>query len=171
MRAVSSKYAEWGDYHWRQFARPSIYRSHVLHVQNWITVKAGIDVGCGDGLITSRLPDWIGVDPDLKAVELARKHGVKAAAGNVYTLSGQFPAVYLGDVLEHLARPGAALEQIAMITDRLFLATPPRKDKPRPLHVQEWTKDELLILMEDHGWKLHELIVTRHDRMYGQFTR
>ncbi len=172
MTAAVSKYAAWGDYHWKSFAQASIYRRHALFVQNWISVKGGLDVGCGDGLITSLLDGWSGIDRDPIAVELACRHGVQATVGDVYKINGlNYPAVYLGDVLEHLVLPSAALQQIAGITERLFVATPPRRVVLREHHIQEWTPLGLVLFMEIEGWKLQDRTRVLNDRIYGQFTR
>lgn len=167
---VFDKYQKWGDYHWREFARESIYRRHALKVQAWITEQVGLDVGCGDGLITHLLgPGWSGIDCDRLAVKLATQHGVRAIEGSAYSLAGQFEAVYCGDVLEHLEHPTAALRAIFRVTSTLYLVTPPRRGALRPFHCQEWTAPELIIFMSDNGWKVGGPILIENDRMYGRF--
>lgn len=166
------KYKKWGDYHWREFARKnSVYRRHALKVQAWVTEQYGLDVGCGDGLITHLLGSgWSGIDVDQLAIKLARHHGVRAFEGSIYDLTGQFEAVYCGDVLEHLEYPSVAIHSISRVTTVLYLVTPPRRGMSiRPHHLQEWTNAELLTFLAEFGWKTDELIVTENDRMYGKF--
>ena len=165
-----NKYKKYGDYHWREFERPSIYRSHALKVKSWITEDVGLDVGCGDGLITHLLGmGWSGLDADDLAVTLAQRHGVRAILGSIYELAGYFEAVYCGDVLEHLEYPGAALQAIANITSVLYLATPPRRGQLRPHHIYEWTALELPSYMAAHGWTLIGDVEIENDRIYGKF--
>lgn len=167
------KYKKWGDYHWKEFRRNSAYRHHALKVQSWITEKTGLDVGCGDGLITHLLgPGWTGIDVDQLAVKLARQHGVAACEGNIYdvgSLARKFEAIYCGDVLEHLKHPATAAHAMSEITDTLYLVTPPRIGNLRVHHVQEWTADELVVFMANLDWQLEGTVSIENDRMYGRF--
>jgi len=163
------KYERRGAYHWEEFGRPTPYRRHALTVQKWITEQNVLDAGAGDGLITSLL-DATGIDTNELAVRLAKAKGVDVTLGDIYEVVGDYDAVYLGDVLEHLEEPGRALEHLHSVTEVLYISTPPRKgDTLRPYHVQEWTPEELVVFLMAYGWDLDGRIETANDRMYGRF--
>lgn len=147
------KYRLLGDYHWQEFINlDSIYRQHALKVAGWVKESNVLDIGCGDGLITSLL-GCKGVDIDKVGISLAREHGADVELGDVYCLEGKYDAVYLGDVLEHLERPDDAIREIAKITNKLYVTTPPRGERLGEYHLREWTQDELKVYIEGLGWQ------------------
>lgn len=84
-----------------------------------------IDAGCGTGgfirVLRARQPTWsvTGVDISPLACALARERtGTEITEGSVTALpfaEGVFDAVSTGDVLYHLADPGAALREFARV--------------------------------------------------------
>jgi len=166
---IFDKYEQHGAYHWEEFERPTVYRKHALRVQRWITEERVLDAGAGDGLITSLL-GATGIDINPLAVKLAQERGAAVTLGDVCQIEGDFDAVYLGDVLEHLETPGRALEHLHSVTKILYISTPPRKGNTlRPYHVQEWTPEELVVFMVAYGWDPDGHIEVANDRMYGRF--
>jgi len=154
-----SKYETLGDYHHREYAANTIYAAHARRVRNWITEHRVLDVGCGDGLITCLLRDKghdvEGIDPNARAVMLAKRHGVRVRLGSVYRLPrGRWDAVYLGDVLEHLDHQKKAIRQIGRVTDTLYIATPLRGAQPADdYHAHEFLPGELREFMAALGWE------------------
>lgn len=157
--AAFDKYESLGDYHHREYAANTIYAAHARRVRNWITEWRVLDVGCGDGLIALLLQekgcDVEGIDTSLRAVTLARAYGLKVCVGSVYRLPrGHWPAVYLGDVLEHLDRPATAIRRIGRITETLYIATPMRGAQPHDdYHAHEYQPGELREFMDRLGWE------------------
>ncbi len=84
-----------------------------------------LDVGCGDGLISSMIKratkaNVYGIDISRKAVEKAKKRGIKAKILNVDR--DEFPfgknvfdAVFCGDLLEHVYDTERLLENIYLV--------------------------------------------------------
>ncbi len=175
MSLAFDKYERFGAYHWDEFSRDTVYRRHALHVQGWITEKKVLDAGAGDGLITHLLIEKglhaTGIDGSRVAVQLAKQRGVPSTHGDVYELSGDFDAVYLGDVLEHLEDPSQAVRGIAKLTNVLYIATPPRGLHPKcRYHVREFTQSELRDFMEAHGWREAGSMVA-NARILARFVR
>ena len=69
------KYDKYGAYHWHWYQYKKTYIDHVNKVKDWIKEKNVLDVGAGDGLITSILGAR-GIDNEPAGVKLARERGV-----------------------------------------------------------------------------------------------
>jgi len=174
------KYEKHGAYHWDDFAKKTIYRNHALHVANWVKGKNVLDIGCGDGLITSLLRAK-GIDNHELAISMAKDRGVDAQLLDAYdcaTLTDRYDAVYLGDTIEHLEYPDKVLKSIASLTDDLYIVTPQKgwrdqKGKRRPLdryHYREYTQDELRAYVKRFGWGLVSIAVANR-RIYAHFRK
>ena len=167
------KYEQCGAYHWLQCDRWSAQYNPPLRARYEVLlrrlVKAGrvLDVGCGDGYLMSRAhsPDRcvVGVDAERRAVELARQQlrdhrGTAVAQATCYELpfaARSFDAALLADVIEHLEEPAACLAEIARVVadDGVLLLTTPKWRPDRkwdPLHVREYTPEELRDELEPH---------------------
>lgn len=75
-----------------------------------------LDIGCGNGdfLELAQALGWQadGIDPDPKAVDVAVSRGLPAVQGNIDCLNqknGQYDAITLSHVIEHVHDPGALL--------------------------------------------------------------
>ena len=68
------KYEKFGDYHWQEYQAGGVYRQHANRVANWIQEDLILDIGAGDGLITS-LIGAVGLDDNKTATRLAHQHG------------------------------------------------------------------------------------------------
>src|SRR3990167_8215774 len=111
-----AKYSQFGDYHWQEYANGTIYGHHAKKIAAWVRERPVLDVGCGDGLITYLLGEGAeGIDPILLAVDMAKRHGVNAKLGRLESVEGWWPAVYFGDVLEHIEDQKAAVDHLARI--------------------------------------------------------
>lgn len=122
LHKLGHKYLEFGDYHWRLYysEKKSFYQSHVNYVTSFFSDKSGrlLDVGCGDGLIMSRVKkesnlDCYGIDISMLAIWLAHYHGLKnCEVIDLMNYDGaKFDYIFFGDVLEHLGNPHAALKR------------------------------------------------------------
>lgn len=93
-----------------------------------------LDVGCGNGDFLKVAEDLghaaVGIDPDPRAVELARGRGLDVRRGSLPRSGlepGSFDHIFLAHVLEHLHRPVAALEEaLALLAPggRLWISQP-----------------------------------------------
>jgi SAM-dependent methyltransferase len=174
-----TKYATHGDYHWRQYTDPgNKYRRHADRIAAWVTESRVLDVGAGDGLITSLL-GAIGVDNEWEGVRLAQRHRVPVLMGDALALpfpNDSFEAVAMIDVIEHFPDPAPALREARRIAPVLYVATPPQKASGRlhdRFHYREWTPDGLVALLEHHGYHCDGsvLVVPDEKCMYGRFIR
>jgi SAM-dependent methyltransferase len=133
-----------------------------------------LDLGCWVGflLVEARERGWetVGVEPSAFASGYARDRlGLDVRTEDLLTAdlpAGHFDAVVLGDVVEHLPDPGAALERIARLLRPggiVWLALPDagsvvaRRLGARwwsviPTHVQYFTRGSLRTLLEGRGW-------------------
>jgi SAM-dependent methyltransferase len=133
-----------------------------------------LDLGCWVGflLAEARERGWetVGVEPSAFASAHARDRlGLDVRTDDLLTADlpgAHFDAVVLGDVLEHLPDPGAALERIAGLLRPggvVWLALPDagsavaRRLGARwwsviPTHVQYFTRGSLRTLLARHGW-------------------
>ena len=167
-----------GAYHWKWYEERPSYKSHVDRIREWIHERYIIDIGAGDGLITSFFIDACGIDNEPEAVRLAKEKGVPVVFGDAYDLKyedGAFESALMADSLEHLESPEKALKEARrVITGYLYITTPPRGiTSMSPFHYQEWTPDELQALVEAQGFSLVEeiLVVPEEECMYAKFAK
>ena len=134
-----------------------------------------VDLGCWVGFLLdeARLAGWdvVGVEPSTFASGYARGTlGLDVRTDDLLTAplpAGAFGAVVLGDVIEHLPRPGEALDRIAallapggvvamMLPDagsRLARAMGRRWWSVIPTHVQYFTRGSISTLLRAHGFE------------------
>ena len=172
-----TKYDTFGDYHWQEYEGKNshepefAYKDQVDFVVDWVKEKNGLDIGCGDGLITSKL-GFRGIDSSKRGIELAQEHGVKAEVGDVYNLGDiKEPVVYFGDTLEHLEFPDKAMEEIGRITGLIYIATPHSEDGVvEEFGYTAWNPNKLTDFMIGHGWEEVSQIV-RNKVIYGKYKK
>ena len=138
-----------------------------------------LDLGCWMGFLLSeaKARGWVvlGVEPSAFASAYARERlGLDVRTGDLLSTElprAHFDAVVMGDVLEHLPRPGEALERIAELLRPggiAWLALPDagsvvaRALRARwwsviPTHVQFFTRRSLRTLLERHGGTVLEI--------------
>ena len=160
------KYREQGDYHWKEFQQDCVYRDHVLKVVGWVKGEKILDIGCGDGLITSKIGAK-GIDTDEEGIRLAQVHGVPCEVMNAYDVKGIYDSVFLGDTLEHLEYPGQAIEAIGRITNTVYVVVPTESDAD---DCNEWNYNTLRVFMLNLGWN-EDSTETTNFRIYGKYTK
>lgn len=108
-----SEYEIKGAYHHEWFERECWYRQHVNMVLA-LTLGEGdriLDVGCGDGLILSKLGSQaVGVDLSAEAVRLCKERSLDAIVADVRSLPFDdrlFDCVVASEMIEHLNLGGA----------------------------------------------------------------
>lgn len=171
-----TKYAQFGAYHWKQYADGTKYKAHADRVKEWVKEKSVLDVGAGDGLITSLL-NAKGIEYELEGVLLAQEKCVDVIQGDAYALpfeDNSFEAVTMIDVIEHLEDPQKALKEARRVAPVLYINTPPKKDDGTltdKFHIQEFSPLGLVKLVEEAGYKLdgHVMVYPKEKMMYARF--
>lgn len=173
------KYEQKGDYHWRQYDQGTKYKTHADRVALWVREKHVLDIGAGDGKITSLIGAQ-GIDNEPEGVRLARAHGCNVILGNGYALpypDGAFESVLMADVLEHFEFPEKALaEARRVLTQYIYITTPPKRPDGKltdRYHYTEWEPEELKALVESCGFVLEGeiLSIPAEKVQYAKFKR
>lgn len=137
-----------------------------------------LDLGCWVGFLLAEARDrgWqgTGVEPSSWAASHAREElGLDVVRGDVTDAplpEGEFSAVVMADVLEHLLDPGAALDRVARLLAPggvLVLVLPDAGSRVArvlgarwwsviPTHVQYFTRRSCVGLLERSGWRVLE---------------
>ncbi len=136
-----------------------------------------LDAGCGEGFTLRALAERFpraartGVDADAAAIAFARQHhgeGTAFEQADLYRLpfaDASFDAVVCSEVLEHLAAPGRALDEVLRVARRVAVITVPREPffdallrlgmrmgfSPDPGHVNHWTHAQFLRFVRAHA--------------------
>ncbi len=138
-----------------------------------------LDLGCWVGFLLSEAAErgWeaTGVEPSAFASAFARERlGLDVRTGDLLTTDlplGHYDAIVMGDVIEHLPRPGEALDRLAELARPggiVWMALPDagslvaRGLRARwwsviPTHVQFFTRGSLRTLLERRGWTVIEI--------------
>jgi SAM-dependent methyltransferase len=130
-----------------------------------------VDLGCWVGFLpaeaNARGWDAVGVEPSRWAAERARSRGV-TVVDDADLPSGEFAAVTLGDVIEHIPDPAAMLDRIRGLLAPggvVWLATPDAGSRLAralgrrwwsviPTHVHLFTRRSMRVLLERHGFEV-----------------
>ncbi|MFA5696157.1 MAG: class I SAM-dependent methyltransferase [Bacilli bacterium] len=167
-----NKYRRNGDYHWRWYDEKSRYKTHVDRIVAWIKEKNVLDIGAGDGLITSKI-GAIGIDNELDGVKIAREKGVNVILADAYDLpfdNEHFESAFMGDTLEHLEFPQEAVKEARRVISMfLYLAVPTKQKWKDELQFEDWTEQELVDMVEKQGFKLEGKIESTRTLMYAKF--
>ncbi len=135
-----------------------------------------LDAGCGRSLFTEIRPEWpfaivaADVDHDLLASRQAEHPQVRWVVGEAHPLAfrtGAFDALFAGELIEHLADPGAGVAEFHRVLrpgGTLILTTPnrlrlanvvDRSERPfSPDHLSELSYDEAVALLEREGFEI-----------------
>jgi SAM-dependent methyltransferase len=135
-----------------------------------------LDAGCGRSLFTEIRPEWpfsivaADVDHDLLASRKAEHPRVRWVVGEAHPLAfatGAFDALFAGELIEHLADPGAGVAEFRRVLrpgGTLILTTPnrlrlanvvDRSERPfSPDHLSELSYDETRALLDREGFDI-----------------
>jgi SAM-dependent methyltransferase len=138
-----------------------------------------LDLGCWVGFLLSEASErgWqaVGVEPSQFASQYARERlGLDVRTGDLLTSPlplAHYDAIVMGDVIEHLPRPGEALDRMAALLRPggvAWMALPDagslvarglgrRWWSVIPTHVQFFTHASIRTLLERHGWEVLEI--------------
>lgn len=146
----------------------------LAEIERWVRPGRLLDLGCWVGFLLSQAQrrGWsaTGVEPSGFAAAFARERlGLDVRSGGLLEveLEPGFDAAVMGDVIEHLPDPGAALDRVAGLLASggvLALALPDAGSRLArlmgrrwwsviPTHVQYFTRDSLRTLLERHGYE------------------
>jgi 2-polyprenyl-3-methyl-5-hydroxy-6-metoxy-1,4-benzoquinol methylase len=172
-----NKYKEFGDYHWKEYRDKTIYGLHADKVSEWVTEGETLDIGAGDGLITSLIPGAIGIDDNQLAYNLAHIHGVDVRLMSAYNIKfdSKFDNILMADVIEHLKQPDEVMSNILKVIKTngfLFITTPPKRKNGilhDEYHYREYSPEELQEYVEKFGFRLVEPIEEKFVRLYAKF--
>lgn len=172
-----TKYKKHGAYHWKQYEQGTKYKKHADRIKGWVEEKDTLDVGAGDGKITSLL-GIRGIDNEPEAVRLAQERGADVILGDAYDLNfcDEFcDSILMADVLEHFEFPLKALKEVRRVLKKfLYISTPPKRESlTDKFHYQEWTPQELTELVESAGFTLLGKVdvVPEAKTMYAKFKK
>src|SRR5581483_7045847 len=133
MTGTFEKY-EHGAYHWGKLRRRGWHYHARLHARyHWFVQNTPhgtiIDLGCGDGALTQLLQtgarNVIGIEPDPRAVELARSlaPGIEFRVGTTEALE-KADAIVMCEVIEHVADAAAIVRAAREAAPALLISTP-----------------------------------------------
>jgi SAM-dependent methyltransferase len=135
-----------------------------------------LDLGCWVGFLLAEATaggwEGVGVEPSAFAAAYARDRlGLDVRTEELFTAelpAGSFDAIVLGDVIEHLPDPAAALDRITTLLapggvlwmalpdagSRLARAMGPRWWSVLPTHVQYFTRGSIATLLRRRGYEV-----------------
>ena len=171
------------DYVEEEAGQRATARALLERLERHVEKGALVDLGCWVGFLLdeARARGWdpvTGVEPSAFASQYARERlGLDVRTDDLMAAdlpAGAHQAVVLGDVIEHLPDPGAALDRIRdllaprgavmlMLPDggsRLARLMGARWWSVIPTHVQYFTRASLTRLLESHGFELRHMGTT-----------
>lgn len=167
-----------GDYLEEEIGQRATARAALARIERHAKVGRLLDVGAWTGFLLAEARDrgWegTGLEPSRFASAYARERlGLDVRTGSLAeeSAAGEFGAVTMGDVLEHLPDPGAALDRLAGALAPggvLWLALPDAGSRVArvmgrrwwsvlPTHVHYFTRASLRRLLESRGWRVLEV--------------
>jgi SAM-dependent methyltransferase len=170
--------AESGDYVEEETGQRETARGTLQAIERHAPRGRLLELGCWVGFLLAEARDrgWeaVGVEPSEFASSYARERlGLEVVTDDLFDaeIEGDgFDAVVMGDLIEHLIRPGDALDRVAALAPGAVLclmlpdAGSPlaRRMGPRwwsviPTHVQYFTRRSLATLLRRHGFALLEI--------------
>jgi SAM-dependent methyltransferase len=171
--------AESGDYVGEEAGQRATARAVLERVEGHVPRGRLLDLGCWVGFLAAEARDrgWRpqGVEPSGFASAYARDRlGLDVTTAGLFEAdlpAGSYQAVVLGDVIEHLPRPGEALDRIGellapdgvlclMLPDagsRLARLMGRRWWSVIPTHVQYFTRASMNGLLAHHGYRVLEV--------------
>jgi SAM-dependent methyltransferase len=168
-----------GDYEAEEAGQRATARAELDRIERHAAGRGRLaDLGCWVGFLAAeaRARGWdaLGVEPSAWAAERARRRGVEVVEAPLLEADlphGAFAAVTMGDVIEHLPDPGAALDRAAALLAPggvLWIVTPDAGSRVAralgsrwwsviPTHVHLFTRRGMTRLLERHGFEPLEI--------------
>lgn len=170
-------YYEKKAYHWDMIKRKdSFYIQHsqiILNLVNKFGIGKVLDVGCGDGYITSlifeKFKNVIGIDISEKAIKIAREksQGVTFIVGSCTNLpfsDRSFDTIVASEIIEHVNYNNGKsflkeARRVLTPKGRIIISTPNLSNlymkylqvtNKNPEHLKEYTKKEFVELLSAH---------------------
>lgn len=162
------------DYVGEEAGQRATARAALAQIERHVEPGAILDLGCWVGFLLSEAEarGWraTGVEPSTFASAYARAElGLDVRTEDLFAAAlpeAAFDAVVLGDVIEHLPDPGAALDRIAgLLAPRgvVWMALPDAGSRLArlmgrrwwsviPTHVQYFTRSSIARLLDRHGY-------------------
>jgi SAM-dependent methyltransferase len=166
--------AESGDYLPEEHGQRETARQILARIERHVQPGRLVDVGCWVGFLLAEAGergwDAVGVEPSAFAAAHARERlGVEVIQAPLLDAdldAGSFEAVFMGDVIEHLVDPGAALERAGKLlrpAGVVALTLPDAGSRAArlmgaswwsvvPTHVQYFTRPSLTTLLRRSGF-------------------
>lgn len=136
------KYEKLGAYHWKWYANNKYnYTEHVDKVLKYFKGCTGtvLDMGCGDGLIASKLCEMgltvTGVDLNERAIELGKakcEEFIETGKMNLQVTSifkiskvRRYDYVLCNEVIEHIMEPVRCIKRISILMNKFSIITTP----------------------------------------------
>ena len=129
-----------------------------------------LDLGCGDGRLYSRLCrildnfDYLGVDSDYKAINLAKLFNPKAKflSSSVEEVQDKFDLIYLCEVLEHIPDNEIDnflknLKNLLNENTKVVISVPSNLRPVISKHYRHYSNDLLKSQLESNGFKILEI--------------
>lgn len=153
------KYNRYGAYHWHWYGQKVSYTRHVDFLRRWVREKNVIDIGAGDGLVTSLLGIQ-GIDNDPIGIKAAASKGVVINLGDAYALpykDEEFESALMSDTIEHFKDVKVALKEAGRVIKKFLYVNIPAKEKfVEPDHYHSWSVQQFIAEVEGCGFKLAE---------------
>ncbi|MBW8003050.1 MAG: glycosyltransferase [Planctomycetes bacterium] len=167
------KYKLHGAYHWDLYKSDLIYTKHVdCIVENFAKKAKGslLDVGCGDGLISSLLAKsgfkTKGIDKENEGIRLARGKcsSVDFEVKDIFDVNEQFDYLLASEIIEHLPDADKFLQKIKGLFKKEAFVTTPNKNyynRMDPYHTKEYSIYEFELLLEKY-FEISQFNSTEH---------
>lgn len=144
-------------------ARPGYYKDITRHFPSSARL---LDVGCGTAWLSDDFPDYVGVDNAAETIVAARAAGIEVYEADLQQElpfdDGEFDAVVLKDVLEHLADPVHLVREVARVLrpgGRAFVSSPDaqRWSWDDYTHRRPFTRASMRRLLADNGFEVEKV--------------
>jgi SAM-dependent methyltransferase len=155
-------------------------RRALARIETYVPSRGAlVDLGCWVGFLLAEARDrgWrtVGVEPsEFGSVYARERLGLEVLRGDLLSApvpAGEFKVVTMGDVLEHVSAPGAALRRALELLGSdgvLWLSLPDAGSRLAramgrrwwsviPTHVQYFTRRSITVLLERSGFEVLEI--------------
>ena len=133
-------------------------------------IKNACEVGCGDGDFLLFFENYnipiLGIDVSKESVSIAREKvrsgHVEVEVQDVVDLNRRFDVVFALNILEHVKHDDASIGNLSKVADWLVITVPAHKWLYSKFdrnvgHVRRYNRQELLLLLEKHNFKVKEV--------------